>query len=107
MTLARDLRHEVGVTAAAARHFQVSADSINAMAGARALPGPVRVEGRDLCREALEEAADGRNYICWLILHMTYSGHRNASDAMVHLGYALGAFCYAFHELERAQKLLR
>ncbi len=64
----RPFDEAVTVAIAIDRHAPAVADAaaeLNDLAHARALPGPVIVQGRSLTQEALEELADARNYLVW------------------------------------------
>ncbi len=61
----RNLAGEAGVVAQAIAGTALDPSGLEAFAHSRAHPGPVRVKGRSLRREALEELADLRNYLVW------------------------------------------
>ena len=76
MSLVRNIPLEREWTAAAAEDVGAAADRLNDFADSRARPGPVDISnGRDLEREAAEELADARNYLCWSIAQLEAIGH--------------------------------
>jgi hypothetical protein len=105
----RDAGYERELIAAAARAWGVDGSRVAELAHTRAHDGPVGVAGRDLPWEAIEEAADGCNYIAWEMrrLGLHRSDDLQAGEAHAHLGHALGAFAFAFHELQQARALLK
>lgn len=110
-TVNRDPIRERDLTDAAARPYGVSGDRLNTLADMRAVDGPVRTDGRDLIREALEEAADGRNYAVWEMMRLANEtpDRDDLAIGRAHesLGLALGAFAAAFHHLRQARDELR
>jgi hypothetical protein len=104
----RDRAHERDMITSAARAWKVDGSRIAQLADTRAMDGPVRIEGRDLAWEAIEECADGCNYIAWLMLWIAIyrPTDLDAGEALAHLGHALGAFAYAHEQLQRVRALL-
>ena len=107
----RDQIREREITAAAARMYGVDSDRLCTFADMRAVDGPVRTDGRDLIREALEEMADGRNYAVWEMLRLALEpperDDESVGRAHQHLGLALGAIATAYHHLRVARDELR
>lgn len=73
---------------------------LNAMADARALPGPVQLSGRDFVIEAREELADARNYLVWH--HRERRLADAADDELAALERAIAALAIAWQSLDAA-----
>jgi hypothetical protein len=100
----RDHRLEVELVDLAARAAGLNGDhGLSAFAEHRAWPGPVR-EGPDWDREAREELADCRSYLCWGVQQVyagMLAGDPVALDAYERRMRALSAVVKAWHELHR------
>lgn len=103
----RDIQLERELTRQAAERAQVTdVDGLSAFAEARAGHGPVRgAPDRDLMLEAIEEFADGRNYVVWEMVEQYRDPDTMNIDVLAALGDALRSSAVAFDALTRARAL--
>jgi hypothetical protein len=99
----RDVATEERVTGVAALMRNVDPEPLLVMARERAGGGPVvNVDQRDLAQEALEEAADGRNYCVWRLAQLPPGALDQARERFVN---AVGHFVAAFEEIRAGEAL--
>ncbi len=94
------LDEAITVALAVERYAPQAADAAAEMtdlAALRALPGPVIVGDRSFRTEALEELADGRNYLVWL--HRLRSSEDCPDNELVAIDRAIATFAVAWQHV--------
>lgn len=76
-----------------------AASELTELAHARALPGPVEVDGRCFVTEAREELADGRSYLVWEHYLRRRAGADDTDPELVAIERALAAIATAWQHL--------
>jgi hypothetical protein len=107
--LPRNPAHERALTLVAAAGVGSHGGRLNALAEARALPGPVlNALTRDFIQDGREEGADWRNYLCWCIRRLDETRRQDpiARAARAELMTTLGEVAIAYESQERAAVLL-
>jgi hypothetical protein len=98
-----DIAAEQVATVVSALRHGVDPEPLVTMARERAGVGPVvNVDQRDLAQEALEEAADGRNYCVWRLAQLPPGALDEARERFVN---AVGHFVAAFEEIRAGEAL--
>ncbi len=90
----------VTVALAVERYAPEAADAAAEMtdlAALRAHPGPVIVDDRSFRTEALEELADGRNYLVWL--HRLRTSEHCPDDELDAIDRAIASFAVAWQHV--------